>query len=459
MPRSLEPSRFGKRRLLGAGRRAARRLLAATSVTAVALVAFAVPAVAAEGTAPVLRYAHSVAGDPGILAVSAQSDSDITQITAHLYRADAPAGSPEIAEVDTFTLQSGTAADGEWRTPEPLQLADKVSYRVTVDLTDVDGDHTQADSSTTFNYWQTITIEDFQVTPAHLDFGHQQVTVSGLVTVEDPGTRESTPAVDQRVVISTSSPDSPQTSTGSDGRFSTTFTPTSTPITVSADVPDLNGYGQLPEVQVDATAYDTRVQLDTTDIRILEGQPAHISGVAQMNVDGVWQPLPDTTVAAVYSRDNGHGAIRPTTDADGRFSGDLAVDESSTVEVSVASQVPDIFLNPSPVADVHVTVVLQAWITDFTATLAADRTLSVSGLLWATSAQPGDPQIAIQYSPDGETNWSTIGTVVAGAGDPGEGGVFTGTFSHNWDGYYRAFFQGNESWQSSYSDVVHVAPQ
>ncbi|MER6345329.1 hypothetical protein ACWC10_27030 [Streptomyces sp. NPDC001595] len=107
--------------------------------TVVLLLAGASAAKAVEGQAPDVRWANSVSDDLGTLAVSAGSDSAITEIRAHIVSA-ATQQEVAVVESDAFVLVSGTPEDGEWHTKQPLDLADLGSYTVRVEAADADGD-------------------------------------------------------------------------------------------------------------------------------------------------------------------------------------------------------------------------------------------------------------------------------------------------------------------------------
>lgn len=121
-----------------------RAALAAAGTAA--FLAAGIPAAhAAEGQAPTVQWASSVADDLGTLQVSISSDSAVTGITAHIVSA---ATQQEVAVVETeaFVLGHGTTDDGVWHTREPLSLPALGSYTVHVEATDADGDHATRNS-------------------------------------------------------------------------------------------------------------------------------------------------------------------------------------------------------------------------------------------------------------------------------------------------------------------------
>ncbi len=118
----------------------------------------------ATTTGPVLSGADGWY-QPGLIFVTAHSDSPLTHITAHFYPLDASAGEPEAGETEDFTQYSGQdATSGTWRAP--VHLADLGDYRVTVDLEDASGAAvTGALSPSNLRYQTLITIPELSATP------------------------------------------------------------------------------------------------------------------------------------------------------------------------------------------------------------------------------------------------------------------------------------------------------
>ncbi|MFG2939954.1 hypothetical protein [Streptomyces sp. NPDC048282] len=174
-----------------------RRSIFLTAATATALSASLFTGLAparADGAAgPVLTDADGWYSQPGVLFVTAHSDSPITRITAHFTPVDAPDGAPEAGSAEDFTQYLGQdARSGTWRAP--VHLADLGDYRVTVDLQDASGATVAgAVSPYPLEYRTTVTIPDLTATPSVPDYLHQEVTVGGTVVAKDPGTRTPPP--------------------------------------------------------------------------------------------------------------------------------------------------------------------------------------------------------------------------------------------------------------------------
>lgn len=434
-----------------------RSLVLACASVAAGLLLGPVPA-AHAAVAPVLYGVGS--GDhpgAGLVWVSASSDTAITSITAHLYAPGSAADAPEVTEVSDFSPDSSTGFAHTWRTTAPLRLADLGTYRVVVDLTDADGDTTSAEG--TYQYELEANLTDLAATPQNPDYEHQDVTVTGGFTVTDPRTGETTPAAGAKVDLEISNGDDTTTTTGTDGRFTSVYTVTSpSSATVNAwlrlDDPWYQSRAN-ESVEVRAVQSDTRVTLDAAELDVKAGQAAKVSGTAEVYLDGAWKPLAGATVEEIWSDEFGGVASRPVTGADGRFTGELTLPKSGTVEVRVLTGT---FLKFSELQTVKVYVAQKTYFTNFTATLDKYSALTAKGGLNTGRYQPPGvvDKVELQYSADGKTGWKTMKTVTPGSSDPDAAAPFKGTFDAPYKGYYRAHFQGSHDFQESYSYVVHA---
>ncbi|MDQ1027829.1 hypothetical protein QF035_005411 [Streptomyces umbrinus] len=200
----------------------------------------------------------------------------------------------------------------------------------------------------------------------------------------------------------------------------------------------------------------TRVLLDTDELSTVEGEPVTVSGRAEVWIDDDWRPLAGATVRALWSTDSGAAAVRPVTDAEGRFSGELLMPRSGTVQVNV---LPGTYLDASAEEPLKVEVARAASIGSFAVTVGTNSRLTAQGRLYTGESTPSDAdnKVQIQYSADGATGWTTVTAVVPGFGDPQEGSLFQGTFAAPaGQGHYRAYFAGSADWQAAYSEPVFV---
>ncbi|MFF5014319.1 hypothetical protein [Streptomyces sp. NPDC001165] len=330
-----------------------------------------------------------------------------------------------------------------------------------VDLTDADGDTSSTEGKWGYDYWLRANLTDYQVTPDHPDYEHQDVSVSGRYTVTDPRTGETT-VPDGQVNISTGNTGEYQkVPLDADGRFSLTYRQTYeyggtvSPWLYLAQPEPMYQGSVSDNLRVTPVQSDTRVTLDTAELDVKAGQAATVSGTAEVYVGGAWKPLAGATVDEIWSDEFGGVASRPVTDADGRFTGQLTLPKSGSVEVQVRSGT---YLQTSPLQKVKVYVAQKTSLTDFTATLNKYSELTAKGRLHTGSSEPGDAdnKVELQYSADGKAGWKTMKTVVPGNSDPESGTPFKGTFDAPYKGYYRAHFKGSRNWQESYSAVVYA---
>ena len=434
-----------------------RRLVLACASVAAGLLLGPVPA-AHAAVAPVLYGVGS--GDhpaDGLVWVQASSDTAITSITAHLYAPGSAADAQEVTEVSDFTPDSSTGFSNLWRTTTPLRMADLGTYRVVVDLTDADGDTTKAEG--TYQSELEANLTDLQATPQSPDYEHQDVTVTGGFTVTDPRTGETTPAAGKEVDLEISNGTAPTATTGTDGRFTASYKVT------DPSIDSVNAWLRLADpfyqsranesVEVRAVQSQTRVTLDATDVYVKAGQPATVSGTAEVYVGGAWKPLVGAVVDEVWDDgDGGHGVgSAPVTGADGRFSAGLTVPRTGRVDVQVRTGT---YLKYSGYQTVNVYVANKTSLTDFTATLNKYSELTAKGMLITGRQMPSSAGVELQYSADGKTGWQTMKTVTASGGEPETGMPFKGTFDAPYKGYYRAHFKGGRDFQESYGSVVHA---
>lgn len=427
-------------------------LTCATTAASLIVVLAPVASAAPEGAvAPTLLEAGSVQDDNGVLAVSASSDSAITQITAHFFPQSGDDTATEAGETQDFTLKSGTAGNGVWYTSQPVQLAALGDYRTVIELTDADGDHTEA-AGGLLNYTFVPVFQSFTATPAQPDYFHQEVTVGGRLVVRHPGTRALFPM--QSVPVSLLGLDdsgvATTATTNADGRFQKAFVPLHDG-GVSAYV---TGAKTGSPVRITIAQSATRVTLDAKDVDIKPGQAAKISGKAEVQAaGGAWKPLTGQTVT-LDPQGTGDASATATTGADGRFTGTVTPQSSKAVNVTVGSDIEG-FLAASSVQVARVHVAAATAITGFTASLDKYSQLTVGGTLDTGDRQPDSATADIEYSKDGSTGWKTVKTLTTGVN--AAAGSFAGGFYAPGKGYWRAHYKGTPDFAASYSKVLHVA--
>ncbi|MFJ9704042.1 hypothetical protein [Streptomyces sp. NPDC101234] len=443
--------------------------LAAATATALSASLFTGLAPAqADGTAggPVLSDANGW-NEPGLVFVTAHSDSPITRITAHFYPLDSPDGAQEAGSTEDFTQYSGQdATSGTWRAP--VHLADLGDYRVTVDLQDASGATvTGALSPDPLRYRTILTISGLTATPSVPDYLHQQVSVSGTVVAQDPRTPDTpTPAdgtpVD--VVADTGLGRTTVTATaGPDGRFTAAYVPTETSFRLfvapqaSSSYPGAIDLSTYPDQWLHTTQAPVRFSASTHALNLKQGATGTVTGHAEIQTTAGWQPLPNT---AITLEDSPVVAGQTTTDSRGDY----------TLRVSSESPAPNAELfagtDYMPFQQVatqpfslHVAYTTH---TDMSADLTDGGSLKVSGHVYYEDARakwPAKPTVTLQYSKDGRTGWKNATAVPLPIryNKP----LFEETFARtltapDTDAYWRARFDGNPDLGTSTTKPVHL---
>ncbi|MDQ0936184.1 hypothetical protein [Streptomyces turgidiscabies] len=445
--------------------------LAAATATALSASLFAgfLPAQAdgADG-GPVLSGADGWYSQPGMLFVSAHSDSPLTRVTAHFYPLDAPAGAPEAGSTDDFTQYSGQdARSGVWRAP--VHLADLGDYRVTVDLRDASGATvTGALSPYLLQYRTVVTIPDLTATPGVPDHLHQKVSVNGTALAEDPRRPgASAPAVGMPVEIGTGFGRLTAT-TAADGRFSTAFVPTQRYITLTASPLAAPAYpGAIdvttPEQTLHTTQAPVRFSASAHALNLKQGTTGTVTGRAEIQTASGWQPLPHTPITLFGLGQNGHTDFliaKTTTDSNGSYTLRVPSDNPApTAELMAgAGGMPFQQFATSPFS-LH--VAYTTWI-EMSATLDDDASLKVDGDVHYEDARahwPTRPTVTLQYSKNGRSGWKNAATlpVTIRHNKPSWQETFARTFTPSDDNaYWRARFDGNPDLSTSTTEPEHL---
>ncbi|WP_089104363.1 hypothetical protein [Streptomyces hyaluromycini] len=419
----------------------------------------------ADGTGggPVLSDADGW-DEPGLLFVTAHSDSPLTRITAHFYPLDAPDGAAEAGSTEDFTQYSGEdARSGVWRAP--VHLAALGDYRVTVDLQDASGATvTGALSPHPLRYRTIVTISDLTTTPSVPDYLHQEVSVSGTVVARDPrdpGT--PAPAEGTPVGVYTVRGRTTATATaGADGRFTTAFLPTMPFDTLSA-IPQASdshpGAIDLPTYPQDlhTTQAPVRFSASTHALNLKQGATGTVTGHAEIQTTSGWQPLPHTTITLLDSR---IVAGQTTTDSRGdytlRVSSNSPAPSADLIAGADGSPFQQIATQPFSLHVAYTTHI------DLTASLKDDGSMPTYGYVYYEEARahwPAKPTVTLQYSKDGKTGWKNAATVPLPIryNKPLFQEWFDRTLTApDTDAYWRARFDGNPDLGTSTTKPVHL---
>ncbi|MDF2265902.1 hypothetical protein P2Q00_10645 [Streptomyces coacervatus] len=445
--------------------------LAAATATALSATLFAGPSPAQADSAtggPVLVGADGWYSQPGMLFVTAHSDSPITHITAHFYPVDAPAGDPEAGSTEDFTQYSGQdATSGTWRAP--VHLADLGDYRVTVDLQDASGATvTGALSPYDLQYRTIVTIPDLTAAPSVPDYLHQQVSVSGTVLAEDPRHPDApTPADDLPVDIETGRGRVTAT-TAADGRFTAAFVPTQTSIDLSGAPETSSAYpGAInlatPKQHLHTVQAPVRFTASTHALNLKQGTTGTVTGRAEIQTSAGWQPLPHTTIALFGLGAGGlpdFQAGQTTTDSQGAYTLHVSSgNPAPTAELMAGTAYMPFQQVATEPFSLHVAYTTHI---ETSAALNDDSTLKVFGSVYYEDARatwPTKPTVTLQYSKDGKSGWKNATTLPVKIlhNKPQQPETFARTFTTpDNNAYWRARFNGNPDLATSTTKPVHL---
>ncbi|MER6221555.1 hypothetical protein ABT189_13430 [Streptomyces sp900105755] len=445
--------------------------LAAATATALTASLFTGLAPAwADGTTggPVLVDANGGWNEPGLVFVTAHSDTPITRIVAHFSPLDAPDGTQEAGSTEDFTQYSGQdATSGTWRAP--VHLADLGDYRVTVDLQDASGATvTGALSPDLLQYRTILTIPDLAATPSVPDYLHQNVDVNGTVLAEDPRHPDTpTPAAGVPVDIETGRGRVTAT-TAADGRFSTTFVPIQTSIYLSASPLASSTYpgaiGLLTPTQyLRTTQAPVRFTASTHALNLQQGATGTVTGHAEIQTTAGWQPLPHTAITLYGLDTDGLPKFlvgQTTTDSKGAYTLPVSsYNAAPTAELMAGTDnMPFQQIATEPFS-LHVAYTTHI---DLTASLKDDGSMPTYGYVYFEDWRakwPAKPTVTLQYSKDGKTGWKNATTVPLPIryNKPLFQEWFARTLNApNTDAYWRARFNGNPDLGTSTTKPVHL---
>ncbi|MGY5014686.1 hypothetical protein ACWCY6_42590 [Streptomyces sp. 900105755] len=404
----------------------------------------------------VLPVVSSVGGDPddaGYLEFHATSDTaiDAGSITAQLTLR--VSGDRPVTTVTGFTLVSGTAQDGTWRSSDRMALGTHGVYDTTVDLADADGDHPNYLGQGVVAYEDLPVFTDSALDRTTVDFEHQTVTATGKVSTFDPATGVTAPGWTDSGVYLTGTRGSGTWEVAADVQADGSYRATAAVrsyvyvYAVQKDVQTVN----TDPVLVSRTMSPTRIVFDKAAGTAVYGGSYTVSGTAQYlsPTTNTWTPLtaadPDTEV--LLTGPNGTHAYELGTG--GRFSQTLATvtgDASWTAGVGGFAFLQGGNAQATLHALSHSTL---AW-SDHTFTGAG--AVRVKGRLSASAGPLPTGRVQLQQSADGRTGWTTVATLTPDA---------TGAFDawqtlHKPTGYLRLYYPGNADAIAATTGVVHL---
>ncbi|GHF51207.1 hypothetical protein [Streptomyces griseosporeus] len=439
-----------------------RRRAAWAAIGTVALLLAGAPAAdAVEGQAPDVRWASSVSDDLGTLAVSAGSDSAITEIRAHIVSA-ATQQEVAVVENDAFVLVSGTPQDGVWHTRQPLDLADLGSYTVRVEAADADGDRTTDNSAGTLAYYVVPVFEDVRTDRAEVDIDHREVRVDGVLKGRWPATRELKPLADHPVDLDVDYWTENTVRTDAEGHFSGTVTVNGA-VPVQAVHRHNNAhpyvlYGESASIQMGVRQVATRWTVQSpAEARTIDfGQQVTITATLERETPQGWVPFEGQSGGVLFEPSSGGQFASVgyfTTGADGTVTFTHAPWETGTFRV--ASHSDDPFIAPASVNSARITVLRASVFTSFSATRTPDRGVHVEGAMdFPDGWTPATIPVHIQYSRDGK-QWTDLLTTEATWS--GSGHAFAADIADARHGYFRAHFEATDSFRAATSQSVRAS--
>ncbi|MFD8737513.1 hypothetical protein ACFV06_21685 [Streptomyces sp. NPDC059618] len=438
--------------------------LAAATATALSASLFTGGAPAhADGTTdgPVLSDADGWY-EPGLLFVTAHSDSPLTHITAHFYPLNAPEGAQEAGSTEDFTQYSGEdARSGVWRAP--VHLPELGDYRVTVDLQDASGATvTAAVSPHPLRYQTVITVTGLTATPNVPDYLHQDVSVSGTVVARDPRDPD-TPAAAGGITVDVDAGHIHKTATtGTDGRFTAAFVPTTQSFRLYTSPEGSDRYPGAIDLGSDPLDLHTapapiRFTASTHALNLQQGATGTVTGHAEIQTTSGWQPLPHTTITL---QDQAHLAGTTTTDSQGNYTLHVSSDGAATSAELVAGTGDMPFqLTATEPFSLHVAYTTHIGLST---SLDDDGALRTHGYVYYEDTRahwPANPTVTLQYSKDGKSGWKDAATVPVPIhhNKPLIDETFTRTLTKpDTDAYWRARFNGNPDLGTSTTKPVHL---
>lgn len=445
--------------------------VAAATATALSVTLFTgfTPVHADSATSgPVLSAADGSYSQPGMLFVTAHSETPLTHITAHFYPLDASDGAPEAGSTDDFTQYSGQdATSGTWRAP--VHLADLGNYRITIDLQDASGATvTGALSPYPLEYRTTVTIPDLTATPNVPDYLHQQVTVTGTVLAYDPRHPDAPAPADGLSVDIETGRARLSATTAADGRFTASFVPLQTSIDLTAAAQASGAYpGAIdvwtPKQYLHTTQAPVRFAASTHALNLKQGDTGTVTGHAEIQTSTGWQPLPHTAITLSELGANGlpdFPISETTTDSHGTYTLPVSsYNAAPSAELMAGTPYMPFQQNPTQPFSLHVAYTTHL---GMNATLNDDASLHVSGYVYYEDPRakwPAKPTVTLQYSKDGKSGWKNATTIPIKIhyNKPQFPEDFARTLTiSNTDAYWRARFNGNPDLGTSTTKPLHL---
>ncbi|GGM63886.1 hypothetical protein GCM10007977_076790 [Dactylosporangium sucinum] len=428
--------------------------MAIVTATAAVVGATGLSAPAFAADPPIINWANSIDYDLGRLRVSVTSDSGVASIRAHIV---SYATQQEVAVTDGFEIESSNGETSTWFTTNRFQLAQLGGYRVDIEVTDNDGQHTSRTDAGSLAYFVATSFDRVVVKPATVTYARREVTLSGRLLGRWPDDGHIAPLAGFPVNLSSYPGDFGVATTGADGTFSGPLhldDAGSVYAYYSYDN-DHIGYlsGNSAELPVGITPTSARATVTASRAKVKAGEKVTLTGQLTWRSPDGWQPFANKQFGVLfcYAESACPWSDYPTTDAEGRYQIEVTPFQTGFYRIGVNSGDPFI---ASPSAQTGTITVLQpASFSSFSAARTEDGTgVSVSGRMQFSPFSPQTAMVDIQYSPDGKAPWTTVRVV-----ETNWSYEFSTTIPSAQSGFWRASFTSRpDFYQTAVSTKVKV---
>lgn len=417
-------------------------------------------AAAAPASAPALDPVDSVtvvsagfttgpAGAGAELSVTANSNSPLTAMTAHLYNTGT--GADTLDPVMRQSASGPQAGNSTWTAPvtEGTAAGDLPlgTYNVTVDVTFADGTLIQGTTAGAVAFQDTPVIK-LAVNPV-LSRNNQDPVVSGTVSLLAPGASTGTPYADEPVTLAASGQQAVTRDTSDSGGYTFTLASPRAGETLYVEVPGSMAVAAAHTSIVTLSAHSDQVRMSAvlSASTVTYGSKVTVKGtVTYAPGTGGFVPLAGQAVRVYAGPASGSPAAAAVTDRKGGFSA-VVPKEAASVHWVLRASGP--YLNTAT-STLRMKVNLPTVVTGFMATLNQYWQVGFHGCLGLAAGVPGSvPSLAgltIQYATRPGGPWHRLGAPVTAQRSflCGNGGrTFSGTLPAQVNyAYYRAVYAG-----------------
>jgi hypothetical protein len=428
--------------------------VAALALSSVMLLAGTAAAARADTTDTISVYSvNSPNNDLGSLAVTLESTSPITSVTAHVINAGTQADVLDPAMSQTSSKDVGDHYEGVWTVTSPITTAGLPAgdYTVAVDATDQGGTSVTGVNGGTWQYTSVPTIT-LNADRLNIDYAHPAANITGTASLQNPdGT--TTPYQGPVVVWESWTGDNVTVQSDASGNFSFPASPLyagGNEVYVLANVQQTttNRWGQAA-MDFSVTQDQAKITATVSPGQVQYGSQATITGTVTYQPAGQtgYVPVTGTPVhLSAFTQYNYSATPDATgvTDATGHFS--IPLPKNTGIGWKLEAGAGNTSMLAIPTVNLNEDVLFNAAVTGFAATLNQHWGLSFSGCLALTSnisgaSRPPVSNLRLQWASSRTGPWHTISGVKFNAGGPCQYGQrFTGTASAPYNyAFYRVY--------------------